>query len=526
MPRHPKSSRNGKNTKNISESSDSSDDEKTLPVSDESDEDEFAIDPDIAPTTDEIIYGGLVMKDDYVLLKKIGHGNNAGVWMVYNISKKLYMAMKIQDFQCFEDGCREVAIIKKINQYSAKYKNRETHCIKMLDYFIYEECPEVKFVCTVYDLYAGSLQMVLMNGKYKYGLPISVVKNIARQLVEAVIILHNDLHIIHTDLKPENILFKGIPKSHTKVIECFNATGFAEKYEQYQSDKMDKDTFYDKVDLLALECAKELDCITDLFETNPPDSESDDDFNEDDIIEGEDDFSEESYDSDEFYDEPGHKFNTRNQSVDDLQEHLDCKGTFDIESIYEYNKVLNNRLTSSDKVNVIDDSYLNNCMIAVTDFGNSYFYEKRTRNEIQDRFYRAPEIILDLNYGYPCDIWSIGCIVFELLTGYPLFEPEAEPLTVDIHHLFLMEKMFGPMPLQMKKRSRRRKFLFDIKNNYRIKNIKSFEILPLRDRLIKQFLFSEHDATEITDFLAPIFRYDPKERVTLKNILVHPWLKE
>lgn len=37
------------------------------------------------------------------------------------------------------------------------------------------------------------------------------------------------------------------------------------------------------------------------------------------------------------------------------------------------------------------------------------------------RFYRSPEVILGLPYGCEIDMWSFGCILAELLTGYPLF---------------------------------------------------------------------------------------------------------
>lgn len=30
---------------------------------------------------------------------------------------------------------------------------------------------------------------------------------------------------------------------------------------------------------------------------------------------------------------------------------------------------------------------------------------------------RAPEVILGLGWTYPCDMWSVGCIIVELLTG-------------------------------------------------------------------------------------------------------------
>ncbi len=37
------------------------------------------------------------------------------------------------------------------------------------------------------------------------------------------------------------------------------------------------------------------------------------------------------------------------------------------------------------------------------------------------RFYRCPEVILGLQYGCEIDMWSFGCILAELYTGYPLF---------------------------------------------------------------------------------------------------------
>lgn len=37
------------------------------------------------------------------------------------------------------------------------------------------------------------------------------------------------------------------------------------------------------------------------------------------------------------------------------------------------------------------------------------------------RFYRAPEIVLDMEYGYAIDMWAIGCTMYELWTGKILF---------------------------------------------------------------------------------------------------------
>ena len=62
----------------------------------------------------------------------------------------------------------------------------------------------------------------------------------------------------------------------------------------------------------------------------------------------------------------------------------------------------------------------------VIDFGSSCFEDERLYTYIQSRFYRAPEVLLGLPYGPAIDVWSLACILAEVLTGYPLF-PGAPP---------------------------------------------------------------------------------------------------
>lgn len=45
---------------------------------------------------------------------------------------------------------------------------------------------------------------------------------------------------------------------------------------------------------------------------------------------------------------------------------------------------------------------------------------------IQSRFYRSPEVILGHSYSTAIDMWSLGCIMVELLTGEPLFAGKNE----------------------------------------------------------------------------------------------------
>lgn len=64
--------------------------------------------------------------------------------------------------------------------------------------------------------------------------------------------------------------------------------------------------------------------------------------------------------------------------------------------------------------------------IKVIDFGSSCFLKDRLYTYIQSRFYRAPEIILGIPYTMAIDVWSFGCILAEMVNGFPLFPGDSE----------------------------------------------------------------------------------------------------
>lgn len=76
--------------------------------------------------------------------------------------------------------------------------------------------------------------------------------------------------------------------------------------------------------------------------------------------------------------------------------------------------------------------------IYTIDFGSAIFQDEYHSSIISTRHYRAPEIILGVGWSFPCDIWSVGAIMIELLTGEALFKTHENP-----QHLAMMEKIIG-----------------------------------------------------------------------------------
>ena len=90
------------------------------------------------------------------------------------------------------------------------------------------------------------------------------------------------------------------------------------------------------------------------------------------------------------------------------------------------------------------------------DFGSSCIDDEQMYTYIQSRFYRCPEVILGLPYHCSIDMWSLGCILAELYTGYPLFPGESE-----VEQLACIMEVLGVPPRKMVSDSSRRRLFFD-----------------------------------------------------------------
>ena len=157
-----------------------------------------------------------------------------------------------------------------------------------------------------------------------------------------------------------------------------------------------------------------------------------------------------------------------------------------------------------------------NCDLKVCDFGlaRSVLTAEPNGGEtgfmteyVATRWYRAPEIMLTFKqYTKAIDVWSVGTILAEMLTGRPLFPGR------DYHHqLSLILDVLGTPTLEE----------FYAINSRRSRDY--IRALPFRKRKDFSKLFPTA-SPEALDFLQKSLTFDPKKRMTVEQALEHPYL--
>ncbi|XP_065358011.1 dual specificity tyrosine-phosphorylation-regulated kinase 2 [Calliphora vicina] len=156
--------------------------------------------------------------------------------------------------------------------------------------------------------------------------------------------------------------------------------------------------------------------------------------------------------------------------------------------------------------------------IKVIDFGSSCYVNRKIYTYIQSRFYRSPEVILGLQYGTAIDMWSLGCILAELYTGFPLFPGENE-----VEQLACIMEILGLPPKDLIATATRRRLFFDSRGAPRcITNSKGRKRAP-GTKTLSQVLIC-HDRYFI-NFLQRCLEWDPAERMTPDEAAHHEFLQ-
>lgn len=190
--------------------------------------------------------------------------------------------------------------------------------------------------------------------------------------------------------------------------------------------------------------------------------------------------------------------------------------------------LVNNKIIHCDMKpeNIIftDEKKLN---VKIIDFGASCEDCATGFSYVQSRYYRAPEIVLGNNYDHAVDMWSVGCIIFELITGRPLFPAKDENELLEYYTVTV-----GEIPEYLLTTGKKYNKFF--KKQTSIFGTVSHELIrskgscfgsklkegsePLR-WLLKGKVVDE----DAVDFIEKCLVYDPELRLSPHIALMHQW---
>ncbi|RKP14849.1 kinase-like domain-containing protein, partial [Piptocephalis cylindrospora] len=155
--------------------------------------------------------------------------------------------------------------------------------------------------------------------------------------------------------------------------------------------------------------------------------------------------------------------------------------------------------------------------LKVIDFGSSCLKDQQLYTYIQSRFYRSPEVILGAPYGLSIDMWSVGCIVAELYTGYPIFPGEDEQ-----EQLGLMMEVLGIPPPEFLKHASRKSVFFDSKGQPRPPADPKAKRRRAASKSLKAALRCQDE--RFLDFLERCMMWEPERRLRPDQALKHDWI--
>lgn len=150
-----------------------------------------------------------------------------------------------------------------------------------------------------------------------------------------------------------------------------------------------------------------------------------------------------------------------------------------------------------------------NCDLKICDFGLARIQDPQMTGYVSTRYYRAPEIMLTWQkYDTEVDLWSVGCILAEMIEGKPLF-----PGRDHVHQFSIITELLGSPPP-------------DVIGTICLENTLRFvQSLPAREPIPFSERFASQLEPDAIDLLEKMLVFDPKKRISAVDALSHPYME-
>ncbi|RKU42633.1 serine/threonine protein kinase, CMGC group, variant 2 [Coniochaeta pulveracea] len=435
----------------------------------------------------------------YTVVRKLGWGHFSTVWLSRDNTTGKHVALKVVRSAAHytETAIDEIKLLNKIVQANPNHPGRK-HVVSLLDSFEHKG-PHGTHVCMVFEVLGENLLGLIKKWNHR-GIPMPLVKQITKQVLLGLDYLHRECGIIHTDLKPENVL-----------IEIGDVEQIVRKVVKPDSNDKENSSRNGRRRRRTL-----------ITGSQPLPSPLNASFNQNTMFPMTSSHSHSSL-GQMLSDSTGSKSKTPSPKGDGKQK--EREKTADILTNQVSGISLDRPTPSGEKRKAEDANQFDIISVKIADLGNACWVNHHFTNDIQTRQYRSPEVILGAKWGASTDVWSMAAMVFELITGDYLFDPQSgTKYGKDDDHIAQIIELLGQFPKSLCLSGKWSQEIFNRKGELR--NIHRLRHWALPDVLKEKYHFKEEQAKQIADFLLPMLELVPEKRANAGGMAGHPFLDD